>query len=156
MSLKAKISRETPFSEITLRKYEKPGKAEGRDIYRKLLLSLGLLQPGDSRDIIVDIFMAIHQHKTLTPEQIESTVKDLRKKHNLALLGVAPSNIRRQLKRLKDSLIIEKAGEHYRMTEHMTMEEIFTQRIEKFTLTSISGRVKEYCHAIDSLQDPKG
>ena len=48
------ISRDTPLAEITLRRYEKPT-TEGRDLVRKLCLSVGLLQPGDSRDVIVDV-----------------------------------------------------------------------------------------------------
>ena len=48
------ISRDVPLSELTLRKYEKPD-FKGRNLIRKLCLSLGLLQPGDSRDVIVDI-----------------------------------------------------------------------------------------------------
>ena len=50
-----KISKDIPLAEITLRKYEKPTNLKGRDLVRKLCLSIGLLQPGDSRDVIVDI-----------------------------------------------------------------------------------------------------
>ena len=53
---KKTISRDVPLNEITLRRYEKPDNLKGRDLVRKLCLSLGLLQPGDSRDVIVDIF----------------------------------------------------------------------------------------------------
>ena len=52
----AQISKDIPLSEITLRKYEKPYEAPSRDLTRKLCLSIGLLQPGDSRDVIVDVF----------------------------------------------------------------------------------------------------
>ena len=47
------ISKDTPLAEITLRKYEKPYNMPRRDLIRKLCLSIGLLQPGDSRDVIV-------------------------------------------------------------------------------------------------------
>ena len=50
-----KISRDIPLVELTLRRYEKPTMGD-RELVRKLCLSLGLLQPGDSRDVIVDIF----------------------------------------------------------------------------------------------------
>ena len=42
-----------PFSELTLRKYEKPFRSSGRELVKKLCLSIGLLQPGDGRDVIV-------------------------------------------------------------------------------------------------------
>src|SRR3989338_5158478 len=51
-----KISKDTPLAELTLRKYEKPYTMSRRDLMRKICLSTGLLQPGDSRDSIVDIF----------------------------------------------------------------------------------------------------
>jgi len=49
----AKVSIDTPLAEITLRKYESPKGLEKRELVRKLCLSLGLLQPGDSRDVVV-------------------------------------------------------------------------------------------------------
>jgi len=51
--------KDIPLSEITLRKYEKPSGLEKRELVRKICLSLGLLQLGDSRDVIVDIFMVL-------------------------------------------------------------------------------------------------
>ena len=48
-----------PLAEITLRKYEKPYNLEGRELIKKVCLSLGLLQPGDSRDVIVDVLQVI-------------------------------------------------------------------------------------------------
>ena len=51
--------KDIPLSEITLRKYEKPNNLEKRELIRKICLSLGLLQLGDSRDIIVDILMVL-------------------------------------------------------------------------------------------------
>ena len=51
--------KDIPLSEITLRKYEKPVGLEKRELVRKICLSLGLLQLGDSRDIIVDILIVL-------------------------------------------------------------------------------------------------
>jgi len=142
------VSREIPLSEITLRKYEKPSKSSERDLVRKLCLSIGLLQPGDSRDIIVDILNVLVKAKKqkafLTTEDIETRVKNTRKKLNLAMHGVASSNIRRQLKRLKDLFLIEKVSDGYRITEFETLAFIFTEKIEKFYLKSITDRVREY------------
>ena len=51
--------KDIPLSEITLRRYEKPYDSSERDLIRKVCLSLGLLQPGDSRDIVVDVLMTL-------------------------------------------------------------------------------------------------
>jgi len=106
------ISKEIPLSEITLRRYEKPSKLSERELVRKLCLSIGLLQPGDSRDVIVDILHVLlrakKQKKLLSSEEIEKDVIDSRKRQKLALHGIASSNIRRQIKRLRDLFLVEK------------------------------------------------
>ena len=144
------IARDTPLAEITLRRYEKPENFKGRDLIRKLCLSLGLLQPGDSRDVIVDVLsVLLKEKKELGSEEIEKLVIEERKKHKLPLLGIASSNIRRQLKRLRDLFIIEKVRNNYRMNEKARLEEIFEEKIEKFLLSSITQRVREYVKKVD-------
>jgi hypothetical protein len=144
-----KVSKDTPLAELTLRKYEKPYQLKGRELVRKLCLSVGLLQPGDSRDVVVDVFYVIlRERKELTSQDIERLVKESRKQHNLAMLGVAGSNIRRQLKRLRDLYLIEKVQNSYRITENAQLSEIFEERIEKFYLKSIVARVREYFEAV--------
>ena len=142
------ISKESPLAEITLRRYEKPSKSSERELVRKLCLSIGLLQPGDSRDIIVDILNVLLQakkeKKELSSEEIEKRVIEERKKMNLLLHGVASSNIRRQIKRLRDLFLVEKVKNYYRITEFEDLSVIFEEKIEKFYLKSIVDRVKEY------------
>jgi len=139
------ISKDTPLAELTLRKYEKPSKLERRELIRKLCLSVGLLQPGDSRDIIVDIFFVLLSNKKpLDSEKIREQLIKVRKRYKLPLKGVASSNIRRQLKRLRDLFLIEKIKNNYRVTENDSLINIFEEKIEKFYLKSIIDRVKEY------------
>ena len=142
------ISKESPLAEITLRRYEKPSKSSERELVRKLCLSIGLLQPGDSRDIIVDILNVLLQakkeKKELSSEEIEKLVIEERKKMNLLLHGVASSNIRRQIKRLRDIFLVEKAKNYYRITEFEDLSVIFEEKIRKFYLEPIVSRVKEY------------
>ncbi len=143
------IAKDTPLAEITLRRYEKPANLKGRDLVRKLCLSIGLLQPGDSRDVVVDVLNVIlTAKKELDSREIESLVKEERKKHSLPMLGIAGSNIRRQLKRLKDLFLIESISNKYKITENASLEEIFEEKIEKFYLESIKSRVKEYFRAV--------
>ncbi|MFH1510158.1 MAG: hypothetical protein ABIF10_00575 [Candidatus Woesearchaeota archaeon] len=144
-----KVSKDRPLAEITLRKYEKPYGLKGRELAKKLCLSIGLLQPGDSRDVIADILhVLMNEKKELTAREIEALVIESRKQHNVPLHGIAPSNIRRQLKRLKNMFLIESLQNRYRIAEKSTLIEIFEEKIERFYLQSILNRVKEYFKAI--------
>lgn len=147
-----KISRDTPLAEITLRRYEKPTMTD-RELVRKLCLSVGLLQPGDSRDVIVDVFYVLLKAKQskeeLHSEEVKNQVMTLRKGLSLPMFGIASSNIRRQLKRLKDLHLIETNANLYRITEFNHLSEIFEDKIENFILTSVLSRVKDYLKKID-------
>ena len=148
----AKISRETPLSEITLRRYEKPS-VNDRELVRKFCLSLGLLQPGDSRDVVVDVLHTLLKAKQdkeeLHSEEIKNKVMDYRKTNSLPMLGIASSNIRRQLKRLKDIHLIETNANLYRISEWNNVSEILEEKVKNFLLHSIISRVKEYSKKID-------
>ena len=103
--------REIPLGEITLRRYEKPYDSSRRELVRKICLSIGLLQPGDSRDIVVDILMALEdsrkERKEITSSEVGELVRKIRKENSLDERGLAESNIRRQLKRLRKPLSIK-------------------------------------------------
>lgn len=143
------ISKDIPLAEITLRRYEKPYKLQKRELIRKVCLSIGLLQPGDSRDVIVDILCVLtNTKKPLELDDIQSQVVKLRKKQKLPQIGIAHSNVRRQVRRLKDLFLIEKYKNAYRITENEKLVNIFENKIEKYYLNSITERVKDYFKAI--------
>ncbi len=144
--MKQTVSKELPLAEITLRKYERPSlNSDKRELVRKLCLSLGLLQPGDSRDVIVDVFLTLLNNKTeMSSDNVVKQVIETRKRYNLPVQGVAASNIRRQLKRLRELYMVEKVNNMYRITEFETLSNIFEQKIERFLLPSIIERVKDY------------
>jgi hypothetical protein len=145
-----KIAIDRSLAEITLRKYEKPDTLKDRELVRKLCLSVGLLQPGDSRDIIVDIlFVMLKSKDPLTSLEVEEHVIAFRKEHKLQLLGIASSNIRRQLLRLRELFIVEKVKNSYIINESSKLQYIFEEKIEKYYLNSIVERVKEYVTEID-------
>ncbi len=145
------ISRDTPLAEVTLRKYEKPSSLEGRELVRKFCLSIGLLQPGDSRDVVVDVLHVFlkNKGKELSSVEVEKLVIENREKHSLTILGVAPSNIRRQILRLRDSFILEKNSTTYRINEGSLLKEIFFEKLEKYYFNSIMDRVREYVKKVD-------
>jgi len=145
-----KVSRDAPLTEITLRKYEKPYAMSRRDLIRKICLSTGLLQPGDSRDVIVDIFqILLDESNAMTCEEVRENVIRLRKEAKLPLNGIASSNIRRQLKRLRDMYFVEKVKNTYRINENEDISILFTEKIERFILPAIVERVKDYLKALE-------
>ena len=159
MKVEKKISSDTPLFEITLRKYEKPLIRKERELVKRLCLSLGVLQPGDSRDVIVDVLHVLLKSKKkkqlLSVEDVEKKVIINRKLHKLQQQGIAASNIRRQIKRLRNLMIVEKVKSRYRIAEFLGTSEIFSEKIEKFLLQGIIQRVKEYLSAADDLFSKK-
>jgi hypothetical protein len=149
-----KVSTDSPISEITIRKYEKPYDVSKRDLIKKLCLSLGLLQPGDSRDIIVDVLYCLLESKRndsmMSSEEVRSWVLDYRKGQNLDMVGAASSNIRRQIKRLRDHFLVEKVANNYRINENMRLSDIFDEKIKDMLIPSIISRIKEYIFEVDN------
>ena len=150
-----KVARDTPLMELTLRRYERPSNLNERELVRKFCLSIGLLQPGDSRDVVVDVLyvlLAAKKHrKKLSSEDIKDEVIVVRTNYNRPMIGITSSNIRRQIKRLKDILIVEKVRNSYRITEFADLSENFENKIEQFILPTIVGRVKEYFKKVDNV-----
>ncbi|MEK6919005.1 MAG: hypothetical protein AABW73_03110 [Nanoarchaeota archaeon] len=147
------MARDIPLNEVILRKYEKPYSADKREIVKKVCLSLGLLQPGDSRDIIIDIlWVLIDSQKVkemISSDEIRLRVEKIRKEGGFEMKGIAESNIRRQLKRLADLMIIDKLENTYRLSEFETLETIFNDKFEKFIIPQTIERIKEYLRAVN-------
>ena len=147
------MARDIPLNEVILRKYEKPYSADKREITKKVCLSLGLLQPGDSRDIIIDILTVLIDSqkikKMITSDEIKIRVEKIRKNGSYEMKGIAESNIRRQLKRLTDMMIIDKLENTYRLSEFETLETIFENKFEKFIIPQTIERIKEYLRAVN-------
>ena len=145
--------KDIPLSEITLRRYEKPYDSSKRELVRKVCLSLGLLQPGDSRDIIVDMLLVLEESRKnkmwLTSFDIRDKVQAARKEASQDEKGLAESNIRRQLKRLRDALLVDKQENKYRLSEFAPLSEIFNAKIEKFLIPQIIERIKEYLQKLE-------
>ncbi len=146
--------RDIPLSEITLRKYEKPYELNKRELIRKICLSLGLLQPGDSRDIVVDVLLVLEEakkeKKQLTSFDVKDLVAKMRVENSLEAKGLAESNIRRQLKRLRDAMLVDKSGNYYHISEFESLSRLFEAKIEKFLIPQAIERIKEYLGKLDN------
>ena len=107
-----------------------------------------MLQPGDSRDVIVDILLVLLEankdKRALTSDEVKAKVIESRKSSSCEEKGIAESNIRRQLKRLRDIMLAEKVGNKYRMSEFESLSAIFEEKITNFYVPSIINRIKEY------------
>lgn len=142
-----KALKDLPLQEITLRKYEEPTAFNDRELVKKFCLSLGLLQPGDSRDIIVDIFLILikaRKDKQILP--INAILERLSNKE-----GASPSNVRRQLRRLRSLKLVEKIPEGYRITESSKIEPLFDNYIIQFLVNPSLERIRNYIKIIDEL-----
>ena len=130
-----------PLFEITLRKFEK----EPEDLLRKFCMSLGLLQPGDSRDIIVDLLRLLleakKEHKLLSMEEITTALKEKR--------GASAPNLRRQLRRLMELGLVERISGKYRIKEFAEMSELIDNLVKFFVEPTIE-RIREYAKKLDS------
>lgn len=145
--------RDIALNEITLRRYEKPYESGKRELVRKVCLSLGLLQPGDSRDVVVDILLILDdarkERKELNSIEIQNLVKNMRVENSLEARGIAESNIRRQLKRLRDLMLVDKRNNLYRISEFESLSEIFEKKINGFLIPHTVERIKEYLKKLD-------
>ncbi len=131
-----------PLDELTLRKYEKPVRLEGRELIRKFCLSFGLLQPNDTRDVIVDVVSTLLQAKSpLSQSEIAKAVNQSGKPS-------AHSNIRRQMGRLSKAKLVERHKALYALRPlNLAFEEH-----EKLYVPAIMERVKEYCSALEQVR----
>lgn len=140
------ISSETPLSEIVLRKFEKPYSMSVRSAIRRFCVSIGLLQPNDSRDSIVDVLLIFLKAKK---ERDFLDVSDIKSELGKTDNDIAVSNVRRQIKRLKDYTLVEKRPEGYRLSEFGKLSEAIS-RMEKLFVKPSLERIKEYASLIDS------
>ena len=145
--------KDIPLAEITLRRYERPYDSSKRELIRKVCLSIGLLQPGDSRDIIVDMLMVLEEARVakswMNSFEIRDKVDEARKKNSQEAKGLAESNIRRQLKRLRDAMLVDKQENKYRISEFAPLKELFENKIENFLIPQTVERIKEYLDRLD-------
>ena len=143
----AKVLKDMPLVDLTLRKFERPSNEDTYGLLRKFCISLGLLQPGDSRDIIVDILNlflnAKKEQKFYSSSDVESMLKQMKTE------GTAASNIRRQILRLEKIGLIEKTSKGYRIREFLGLSKIMDDYIRQFIIEPTFKRIHEYAEEID-------
>ncbi len=136
--------KDLPLQEITLRKYESPQNMVTEELPRKFLLSVGLLQPGESRDIIVKIFELLRKNAKRSYE-VHEIFKELKGEK-----GVSPPNIRRQLRRMRELKLVEKTYEGYKICE--SFYAVTANYLEPFVIRQATERLKEYAEKLDRVK----
>jgi hypothetical protein len=131
-----KALKDIPLQEITLRKYESPHNLDGRELIRRFLLSVGLLQPGESRDVIVNIFELLLQNRErgFEPSEILKALGEKR--------GASAPNVRRQIRRLRNLKLVDKVQDGYKICE--SVPAVVENFIEPFVVKQTLERLKEY------------
>jgi len=138
--------KDLPLQEITLRKYEEPSNLQGRELTKKFLLSVGMLQPGESRDVIVDIFHALLMaRKDKRPMEVEHFINQLKGKP-----GASAPNVRRQLRRLRELKLVEKLPEGYRIVEFGSIKPVIDSFVTEYLVRPALERVKQYAEKLDA------
>lgn len=140
--------KDLPLQEITLRKYEEPSKnLDKRELSRRFLLSIGLLNPGESRDVIVDIFTELlkarGQKKHLQADDVVGLLK--------GKAGASVPNVRRQLRRLKELKFVEQSADGYRISEFGDVSRIVDNFLDSFLVRPALERVKQYAAEVDKV-----
>jgi len=129
-----------PLAEITLRKYETPTKGNRRELIKRFCLSVGLLNPGESRELIVDLFeLFLNNRRGLTTAEIE---EQLAKKH-------AISGIRRHIRRLIEIKLLEKNKRVYRLPEGNSLTYAVEYLAKRYVVDEIYSRIVEYAKILD-------
>ena len=142
-----KALKDLPLQEVTLRKYESPQGMTKEELAKKFLLSVGLLQPGESRDVIVPIFLSLlDAKKDKTCLSIPDLIKQLEEKP-----GASAPNIRRQLRRLKELKLVEKSTQGYRITEFGKIQPVINDYVIQFLVNPAADRIRQYAEHLDNL-----
>ena len=133
-----KVHKEVPITEITLRKFEKPY-GDIDTCLRKFLMSIGLLQVGESRNDIIKIFKLL----LLSKGKVFSTREIIDKTSS------SPSNTRRHLRRLRRLGFVERINSGYRINEGKTIPEIVSE-MNSIVETTME-RISEYAEFLETI-----
>jgi hypothetical protein len=141
-----RVFKDTPIGEVTLRRFEKPISDDLRTLVRKFAISVGLLQPGDGRDVVSELlYCFIEASRKKEFLEIEPLLDRFKGKD-----GGTPNNVRRQIRRLKDMNLIERTNYGYRLIEFLPLNTIFKEHVLKYNIEPCIERLDEYSKMIDS------
>ena len=105
------------------------------------------MNPGESRDVLVDIFSTLldakKQKKFLQAEEFSEILKDKN--------GASLPNVRRQLRRLKELKLVEHSASGYRIAEFGAITPIIEKYLVEFLVKPAVERLKQYAAEVDKV-----
>lgn len=130
-----------PLAEITLRKFERPENIDKKTLIRRFCISLGLINPGDNRTGVVEVFQTIFDSNE--PLDAEQVFELLEKK--LALSG-----IRRHLRRLEERKLLDHKKTKYSIAESGNLVYSMKYALKEHIIDDIFNRLLEYAEALQN------
>lgn len=142
----SKIVDVIPLNEITLRSVHIDSELDRWEILRRFCLGVGLLQPNDNRTTIVDVLIVLFDYPDgLSTNKIVSKVISFRIDRGFAFGGVAVTNIRSLLRRLKELGIVEKFRGKHRITEGLSLTKVFDNKLLPFIMNKTLKNIRKLC-----------
>ncbi len=130
-----------PLAEITIRKFERPENIDKKTLIRRFCISLGLINPGDNRTGIVEVFQTVFDSKeSLDAEQVFELLE-----RKLALSG-----IRRHLRRLEERKLLDHKKTKYSIAEGGNLVYSIKYALKEHVIDDIFNRLLEYAEALQN------
>jgi len=147
-----KLFKDKPLSRVVLSEFEKPSSDYFTNL-RRFCISLGLINPGESRIgvvYILDILLKA-RNKDKSGMDSYSVMKSLYERN----VKIVYANVLRDLRKLIDVGIVEKVDGKYRIKENMQLAEIINEFVRPYIVDRILKRVSYYAETIDNQVNKK-
>ncbi len=142
-----KLFKDKPLSKISLSEFEKPGSDYFTNL-RRFCISLGLVNPGESRVAVVYILDLLLKLRYKKKEGVDSyeIMKYLYSKN----VKIVYANVLRDLRKLINIGLVEKINTNYRIKENMKLTELMDEFIKPYIIDRILKKIYLYAEAIDN------
>lgn len=142
-----KLFKDKPLSKISLSEFEKPGSDYFTNL-RRFCISLGLVNPGESRVAIIYILDLLLKLRLKEKDGADSyaIMKYLYSKN----IKIVYANVLRDLRKLVSLGIVEKVDRKYRIKENMKLTEIIDEFIKPYLIDRILKKIYLYAESIDN------
>ncbi|MCW1294170.1 MAG: hypothetical protein OH316_00265 [Candidatus Parvarchaeota archaeon] len=146
LKFKNKLFKDKPLYRVVLSEFEKPT-ADYFSNLRRFCISLGLVNPGESRIGIVyilDILLRSRKDKTGGLSSY-----DIIKKLYSSNVKIVYANILRDLRKLIAAGLVEKIDGNYRIKENMDLPEIMDKFVRPYIIDRVLKKIGDYASAVE-------
>lgn len=153
LKFKNKLFKDRPLYRVVLSEFEKPS-ADYFSNLRRFCISLGLVNPGESRIGIVYILDILLRSRKDKPGGL-SSYEMIRKLYNNNV-RIVYANILRDLRKLIAAGLVEKINGNYRIKENLDLLEILDKFVKPYIIDRILKKIEEYASAVERDMKRKG